>query len=93
MWYKSGVAKIVYSVDKRLKLVQLEFCGLQRMVGDGTDTWMALWNVMEEGKEFAFKSTVSEKSLRLAGYFAPNPTGYKNGEMFNPFESTMIWYE
>lgn len=64
----------------------LVFCGLQRMCGDATDTWMALWNVEEHGTDFPYHSTISEKSLRLAGYVCPNPTGYKAGQLFNPAE-------
>jgi hypothetical protein len=63
-----------------IKSVRLTFCGLQRLsVG-----WMPLWNIAGETPDFGLGSTVSEMSLKKAGYFVPNPTGYSRGFVFDP---------
>ena len=46
--------------------------------------WMPLWNVEEDISDFPLHGTVSQESLTLAGYFVPNPTGYKAGQIFAP---------
>jgi hypothetical protein len=45
---------------------------------------MSLWNVEQLGTPFPLHGTVSEGSLRRAGYFVPNPTGYRIGQEFVP---------
>lgn len=45
---------------------------------------MPLWNVEDLIPEFPLHGTHSQQSLQAAGYFVPNPTGYKAGQLFAP---------
>jgi hypothetical protein len=77
--YKSRVPN-KSSSEKTLKSVRLVFCGMQQLkVG-----WMPLWNVEDLIPEFPLHGTHSQQSLQAAGYFVPNPTGYKAGQLFAP---------
>ena len=79
MWYKQGMTKINFIQ----KGIRLKFLGLQRLpipVG----CWMPLWNVEEDVISFPLHGTVTERALRDAGYFVPNPTGYQAGQIFTP---------
>jgi len=56
---------------------------MQRLpVSMGMGGWMPLWNVESSGTPFPVNGTVSERSLKAAGYFVPNPTGYQIGQLF-----------
>jgi hypothetical protein len=78
--YKSRVPE-KSSLKKPLKTCRLAFCGMQRAFNG---LWMPLWNVEEDISDFPLHGTVSQESLTLAGYFVPNPTGYKAGQIFAP---------
>jgi hypothetical protein len=78
--YKSRVPE-KSSSKKSLKGIRLAFCGLQRAAGG---FWMPLWNVEEQVSDYPLHGTASEQSLRALGYFVPNPTGYKAGQIFAP---------
>jgi hypothetical protein len=55
---------------------------MQRLPAKMGGGWMPLWNVESPGTPFPVNGTVSEHSLKSAGYFVPNPTGYKIGQVF-----------
>jgi hypothetical protein len=60
--------------------VKLSFCGLQPVFGKSS--YFPLWNVVVAVDGLTANSTVSEGTLRKAGISAPNPTGFKPGDIF-----------
>ena len=58
---------------------------MQRCAGKGfLGLWFPLWNIEGKIEELALHSTVSGNTLQRLGYFVPNPTGYKAGQIFAP---------
>jgi hypothetical protein len=62
-----------------LKKIPLPFCGLHAHPRGG---WIALWNLLTDIPSHCKDSTVSEMTFAKAGYFVPNPTGLKRGDVF-----------
>jgi hypothetical protein len=60
------------------KRIKLSFCGLLDFEGES----VALWNVEQIGTQFPLFGTVSERSLRQAGYFVPPHHGFVRGQTF-----------
>jgi hypothetical protein len=65
------------STNQNPTKIPLEFCGLQKMPGG----WMPLWNLLQPIDGHSERSTVSERTLVQKGFYAPDPTGLKRGDI------------
>jgi hypothetical protein len=78
MEYKPVISELKTCPASGLKRIKLSFCGLLGFEGES----VALWNVEQSGTRFPLFGTVSERSLRQAGYFVPPHHGFVRGQTF-----------